>query len=1518
MPALPLLVPTNGSVSTTATFINQDGFTELDTGISLAELEGRNPSEQLAVLNEHLTLQNRIKEGAENLLIMPLASSVRQQVESELDMANNKIGALQRRIDLQSSRSREIAKEDARRKLLQGSSKGHTARNQSEDKSGDDFRSALQNATSYLQELQAMAQASAAESSFKEPSSSNGDFQTASAIELDRKRVDLLAKLTDILLRHLRVRYELKLDDLLHALRDNKHAIEKEQAIKLIRTIIEVGTTRKSDSISSGASSGTVHLSDAVMRAFIALAEHPEEPFRPVCIQTLTEILLMDIDLLARSGGMKVLLHVLGDGPNELAPIIASAFLHIIDSPRTRASLCVGTDIEVALSAITDAYGKPPDQTDKIRACSKVVQLMLRTWSGLMYLCMDDMRAIRSLVDTLRIPSLETRDVILDMFFDLLNIKAPEWYQTFIDGRRLTMYRRRSAHPDQQKEHDSNVERPPQTLKLTDQYLALLLVILTQAGLCDALTAMLEETTTGTNLSRKATLLMAEVLAMSNRVLPLSIAGQIQAVPPVFDMATDYENKEHRIVGTSAVSAIDSFNRNKARLETNNLRSPQSFRPRANSVEDAVRRGQRQVEQVKLKISMQMDDKTFQAAIVETQVIATKDPMKWDYDALQAIIEGPLLVPKRMEEAIKASRFIRRLMFFFLPFSHQFSDMKRTKGNSRWVKLGCTLINTLMATAEGVKYLMSGEDQFLAQIRKSFMQLDPFAGVAESEPIFSKKRVADTLTYGYLEMLGTLSKYKEGIEILEKSYIFTAFYHLSELRSREDLIKGIVENLDYSVDGHARIVLSKALTSTYKHIRLYATKHLGTLIRNLSTANAWTLRLLLTQLYDPAPEVCELAIHFLEEACESKDVLQLVVEMQPTVDHLGEVGHALLLKFMSTPMGFRYLYDAGYIDREMDIWFNERNIYYVVQVEVFLAKVFSAGNHGDYDDDLLAFDGSVPPHFYGEMSKTELGCQILHEKGHFTEFAQFIRQHSHESEDPDLILKLKSILWAVGNVGATEGGLHFLEEEEVIPAVLEILEKSPIPSVKGTCFFILGLISSTSQGAEILDDYHWESTLSPLGFPTGICIPADVERFLSIPYWTPKVTEYTEPRLLPPVAEHEIEIMTAIQNLSNTVIANAASRSLSRLKAKPECKEALSSPEMFYRALHMISSHRYRLPVRRYIVDLFDLELNPELVAALDEASKKLPKAAASSKLPKSDRLRLSILPMGRHSESDGSDAEDDGTDTPPARKVVPDGDQPVLSLQPQPYFTDFALANLGSDSASQESNRRLKLNLILAEDTENWQIKVQATPLLNNPDSLGRERARQPQDFKMVRYAAAALATNPEKTSRARGEYLRTHFKNMREVAAALSGLKLQKAYTYLTDVGDHNRVIPFRRFAGGVGRTGQAKEFKATQGRWPEKSIKFITRLLKNAESNADAKNLDVEELVIKNIVVQQAPKTRRRTYRAHGRINPYQGHPCHVEIILAAPETEVEKSTDASSSLVGLNRRQVARRRIEAARA
>ncbi|TFK40828.1 Rapamycin-insensitive companion of mTOR, N-term-domain-containing protein [Crucibulum laeve] len=1318
--ALPSTNSLNIGLSATTTLVGSNGDPDVES--SFANLEERDSADQLELLNHQLVLQNRIKEGAENLLNMPLDDSLREKVDTELASAKGRISAIERQIEA------FLNSTTGKRKGTQGSTgpsignpnpnssssaNGRSARDgrDGEEKNAlDDSRTTLNNAINCIRELESLSRPPLPPSS---SSTGSASLASSAANEADRKRIEVMSRLIDILQRNLRVRYELNISEVLqavipaladkcskqcraaayrvirHALvdaesvgklghavdwyiirslhRDTKHAVEKEQVIKLIRTIVEVGTVR-SDSPNTG---GVVPLSEIVMRAVIAVAEHAEDPFRLICVQTLTEILLIDIDLVARTGGIRFLLHVLGEGPVEITPILASAFLHIVDSPRTRAYIRLGSDLEIALCGITDAYGKGPDHADRMRGCAKVVQMMLRTWSGLMYFCMNDMQAIRSLINTLTIPSLDTREIILDMFFELLNIKSSEWFQTFIDGRRLTMYRRSRDAPEHRKhqhqqQQDDNSERMNQTLKLTDQYLGLLVVILTNAGLCEALSSMLEETTTGSNLSRKATLLLAEVLQMSNRILPLNVAAKIQSIPEVFSMATDYQHGEHRIIGTSAISAIDSFNRNRARLEPSSaVKNPS--RPRANSVEDAVRRGQRQVEQVKLKMSMQMDDRTFQACLLETQVMLTKDYTKWNFDTLQELIEGPLLNPKRMEEAIKVSRFIRRLMNFFHPFAHRFSDIPR-KSNAKWVRLGCSLLTTLMSSTDGARYL-SSDDQFLPQVVKSFAQLDPFNGVPDSDPIFSKKRVAETLTYGYMEMLGTLSKYKEGIELLEKFKVFTAFYHLSELRSREDLIKLIIDYLDYSIDGHPRIVLSKALTSSYKHIRLYATRHLGLLVRGATSVNAWTLRLLLTQLYDPAPEVCELAVHFLEEACDDKETLQVVVDMRPTMDHLGEIGHPLLLRFMSTPMGFRYLYDAGYIDREMDMWFNERNIYYVVQVEVFLAKVFNCANIAQEDDDVLAFEGTVPPHFYGEMSKTELGCQILQDKGHFSEFAEFIRRHSQESEDAELIMKLKSILWAVGNVGATEGGLPFLEEEEIIPAVLDIAENSPIPSVRGTCFFVLGLISSTSQGAEILDDFNWEATLSPLGTPTGLCLPMDVDKFISVRLYCCfsieiKLTRREETRLIPPTTEPEIEVIAAIQNLANTVIQNTASRSLAKMKSRPEYRAAFSSLEMFYRALHIISTQRYRLTVRRYILELFNVELNPEVVTKLSEYATGL-KASPTYKSPKTDAVaRMSMFGrLGRNrrpSESDESDEEDD--------------DQPILSLQPMSTTIGFAI----------------------------------------------------------------------------------------------------------------------------------------------------------------------------------------------------------------------------------------------------
>ncbi|PVV00660.1 hypothetical protein BB560_004947 [Smittium megazygosporum] len=182
-----------------------------------------------------------------------------------------------------------------------------------------------------------------------------------------------------------------------------------------------------------------------------------------------------------------------------------------------------------------------------------------------------------------------------------------------------------------------------------------------------------------------------------------------------------------------------------------------------------------------------------------------------------------------------------------------------------------------------------------------------------------------------------------------------------------------------------------------------------------------------------------------------------------------------------------------------------------------------------------------------------------------------------------------------------------------------------------------------------------------------------------------------------------------------------------------------------------------------------------------------------------------------------------------------------------------------------------------------------------------------------MTKYSAAPA--NEARSAKASGAYLRVHFKNTVEAAAAIKGRKLLNAITYLNDVREHKQCVPFRHFNGGVGRTAQAKAFKTTQGRWPEKSAKYLLDLLQNIKSNAEAKELNVESLVIKHVQVNAAPKQRRRTFRAHGRVNPYMSSPCHIEIIVSEQASNVPKAQVARTH--NFTRRQLAIKRIEASR-
>merc|ERR1711988_1644541 len=172
----------------------------------------------------------------------------------------------------------------------------------------------------------------------------------------------------------------------------------------------------------------------------------------------------------------------------------------------------------------------------------------------------------------------------------------------------------------------------------------------------------------------------------------------------------------------------------------------------------------------------------------------------------------------------------------------------------------------------------------------------------------------------------------------------------------------------------------------------------------------------------------------------------------------------------------------------------------------------------------------------------------------------------------------------------------------------------------------------------------------------------------------------------------------------------------------------------------------------------------------------------------------------------------------------------------------------------------------------------------------------------------------------KARGSDLRVHYKNTYETCMAIKKMSLRKAQKYLGNVLEHKEAIPFRKFVGGVGRTAQAKNAGSStdQARWPKKSCNFLLDLLRNAESNAETKGLDTDQLEITHIQVNQATQQRRRTYRAHGRINPYMSCPCHVELVLTESEKALrrpeEAAEDTQKKPKKISKKKLARQRMQ----
>jgi len=607
-------------------------------------------------------------------------------------------------------------------------------------------------------------------------------------------------------------------------------------------------------------------------------------------------------------------------------------------------------------------------------------------------------------------------------------------------------------------------------------------------------------------LKRKGTLLMGEVLKLADHCLPTSASANFQVLPGL--LADSVEGGfEDGPLASGVIYQIDSVNRTLQR--SGPLAKAQRSLSSGTRSQDPVSTS-RPSGLTKSKLSVDIDELHFRALLLETQVLTTANHLKWKWDLINDLIEGPLRNPKRLEESIKASKFMKRVVGFYRPFKYKFSEARNTKPNQRYVRAGCALMKTLLQNPEGIAYL--SESKLLRQLAECLAQLDRQSGLTSTSPLFSPYKVSETLTGGYFAILGALSSDPNGLQMIERWRMVNMFYHIMELDTRDDLIRALLSNMDFSLDSHLRVMLSKALTACPKNIRVYATRFLRKYATSqqvetdgaLNRANGpeWATRLLVTQLYDPEVQVCEIAVEILEEVCNRKEQLEYVVKCRPALDHLGAIGAPLLLRFLSTSLGYQYLDGLDYITHEMDDWFLGRNDSYVTLVEASLSRalmVLPERPRSNADEQMRSHEyGTVPPHFYRELTRTVEGCQLLKKSGHFDEFVAKIQDLWSEHDEPEAMMKLKGSLWAVGNVGSMELGAPFLEETDVVDCIIKIATSSEVITMRGTAFFVLGLISRSLHGMEILTGYGWTAAMDHLGRSIGYCLPPNLEDLISM------------------------------------------------------------------------------------------------------------------------------------------------------------------------------------------------------------------------------------------------------------------------------------------------------------------------------------------------------------------------------------------------------------------------------------
>lgn len=153
--------------------------------------------------------------------------------------------------------------------------------------------------------------------------------------------------------------------------------------------------------------------------------------------------------------------------------------------------------------------------------------------------------------------------------------------------------------------------------------------------------------------------------------------------------------------------------------------------------------------------------------------------------------------------------------------------------------------------------------------------------------------------------------------------------------------------------------------------------------------------------------------------------------------------------------------------------------------------------------------------------------------------------------------------------------------------------------------------------------------------------------------------------------------------------------------------------------------------------------------------------------------------------------------------------------------------------------------------------------------------------------YGYAAQNVDPDTTSKAAGREIPVKPKFGINVARFVKGKSVKEAKAYLEDVIALKRSIPFKTHKRHV----KHRRDISGPGQYPVSVCKAFLRVISDAESNAEYKGLDPDNMYVWHAVCHKGEGQPGFMPRAQGRATAWEKSTSHIEIVLKEREEEGE---------------------------